>query len=216
MYKAPAHYYSKQPQADSRRFTITYELRGAYELTFTSDSGVFSKRRVDFGTDLLIRSIPPISGRALDLGCGYGAAGIALSLLNPGVDMWFADINERAVELCRENYTRLIANPTPKQPTPNQPIPNIVCSDGFDALGDSLFDTVFFNPPIRTGKANVYRLYGEVFSHLANNGAFYLVIQKKQGMESTFSELERLFGNCADIARKAGYHILVSKKIPNA
>jgi 16S rRNA (guanine1207-N2)-methyltransferase len=68
------------------------------------------------------------------------------------------------------------------------------------------------NPPVRTGKSNLYRLYNEAMGRLCDGGAFYLVIQKKQGMESTQKELQKIFGNCVDIARKAGYHVLRSVK----
>ena len=215
MSRAGRYYYSKQPGGESSRFTIDYNIKTVRReniddggvISFISDSGVFSKNRVDFGTDLLIRSIPPLSGRALDLGCGYGAAGISLALLNPAVEFWFSDVNERAIELCRINYTQLVAK--------NKPYGhniNILCSDGFDMLGDIKFDTIVTNPPIRTGKENIYRLYGEAFSHLNAGGMFFLVIQKKQGMESTYQKLTGLFGNCGDIARKAGYHVLASVK----
>jgi len=224
MSKSASHYYTRRPQTESRRETVTYELKRTGNttseataedtrnnandctiLTFVTDSGVFSKNRVDFGTDLLIRSLPPLHGKVLDLGCGYGAAGISLALLNPGAEVWFADINERAVELCRENYTRLAAGNSAR----------IVCSDGFEALNGVLFDIIITNPPVRAGKANLFRLYRGAYEHLAEGGAFYAVIQKKQGMESSANELARLFGNCSDIARKSGYRVLRVGKIHN-
>ena len=182
--------------------------QNAGTLAFITDSGVFSKRRVDFGTDLLIRALPKLSGRALDLGCGYGVAGISLMLLNPGVDMWFADINERAIALCRENFERIIAVLKPENY-----IAHIYCSDGFTDLGNVQFDTIITNPPVRVGKKRLYKLYEETRERLVPGGSIYLVIQKKQGMESTYNELNRLFGNCSDIARKAGYHVLRATRI---
>jgi len=224
MSKTAPHYYTRQPVTESRRETVTYELRRTGNttslataedarniandcilLTFVTDSGVFSKSRVDFGTDLLIRSLPPLHGRILDLGCGYGAAGISLALLNPGAEVWFSDVNERAVGLCRENYARLAAS--------GRPGARIEASDGFEAFGGVLFDTIVTNPPVRAGKANLFRLYGDAYNHLAEGGALYVVLQKKQGMESTAAELARLSGNCTDIARKSGFHVLRVGKI---
>ena len=224
-----SHYYTSQPQSESRRATVTYELprvinsahNNSNHIIFVTDSGVFAKRRVDFGTDLLIRSLPPLKGRALDFGCGYGAAGISLKLLNPCVDMWFSDINQRAVELCRENYTRLVDGaPLGGMLADGAPLgrmltdgAHIICSDGLTNLGGAKFDNIFTNPPVRAGKTRIFQMYGEAREALNPGGALYLVIQKKQGMESTRNKLIELFGNCTSIARKAGYHVLCSYKI---
>ena len=208
------HYYSRNPQAESRHATVIYNLSNGSpiprQIAFITDSGVFSRDRVDFGTDLLIRSLPPLGGRALDLGCGYGAAGISLALLNPGVEMWFSDINERAVELCRENYSNIVAQSAKSLSVPIDK--RVKCSEGLVEFDDLQFDSIITNPPVRAGKSKIFQLYGEAYGHLLNGGALYVVIQKKQGMQSTHKELERLFGNCKDIARKAGYHVLQAIK----
>ena len=183
----------------------------------------------------MIRSIPRLGGKVLDLGCGYGVLGISIALLNPDAEVWFTDINERAVSLCHANCKKLLFSrgaAEAREASRGQGANNsgaaeargassrdaagiqsrIICADGLSAFVDGFFNTIVTNPPIRTGKANLYRLLGDARSRLADGGALYLVIQKKQGMESTRNELIRLFGNCDDIARKAGYHILLSIK----
>lgn len=47
-------------------------------------------------------------GRALDLACGIGAAGICLSLARPGLRLDLADVSEEAIELSRENAAVLL------------------------------------------------------------------------------------------------------------
>ncbi|MCL2058909.1 MAG: methyltransferase [Oscillospiraceae bacterium] len=219
------HYFSNAPLAASARATVSYELptghlpgQSQLKLKFITDSGVFSKRRVDFGTDLLIRSMPPLLGKVLDLGCGYGAAGIALALLNPGVEMWFSDINERAVELCRENCSRLLAGTYYSAHDINGVEllqARVVQADGLEWLRgtDALFDAIVANPPVRAGKEHIYKLFEGAHNALNEGGAYYIVIQKKQGMASAANKLSELFGNCMDIARKAGYHVLKSVKL---
>ena len=176
-------------------------------LSFVTDSGVFAKSRVDAGSDLLIRSIPPLRGRALDFGCGYGVVGISLARMNPGADIWFSDVNERAVELCRENYKRLAPHANAEDIRTK-----IICSDSFAEFGSIIFDSIFLNPPVRAGKAVIYKMYRDAADHLNADGSLYVVIQKKQGMKSTFNELLAIFGNCVDIAAKSGYHVLKSTR----
>ena len=50
------------------------------KFTFLTDNGVFSKDGLDFGSRLLLESIPleAVGGKILDMGCGYGVFGIVL------------------------------------------------------------------------------------------------------------------------------------------
>jgi 16S rRNA (guanine1207-N2)-methyltransferase len=193
------HYYSPEPASASRRLLARYELPDGQRLDFITDSGVFSKHGVDFGTDLLIRALPPLKGRVLDMGCGYGAIGIAAARMNPGADVWMADVNERAAELCRMNWRRCMAG------REEEAVRRVVVSDGFEGIG-GMFDYIAMNPPVRSGKARVFELFAQCRGRLDAGGALYIVIQKKQGLRSAADELARLFGGCRDIARRAGYH----------
>ena len=72
--------------------------------TFNTDLGVFSKKGLDFGSRTLINALlkENLSGRLLDVGCGYGTIGIILStFFSLNTDM--IDINKRAVHLAELN-----------------------------------------------------------------------------------------------------------------
>mgnify|MGYP001359643803 CR=1 FL=1 len=90
------HYFSKKPQTESSPKQWQTELKGK-TYTFTSDTNVFSKDKVDFGSRLLIETFeePEIQGDLLDLGCGYGPIGCALAGSYPERQIIMADINER-------------------------------------------------------------------------------------------------------------------------
>ena len=64
------HYYTAAPASahDERRRTV--RALGV-EMDFVTDAGVFSRDGLDAGTRVLLEALPPLSGRVLDLGCGW-------------------------------------------------------------------------------------------------------------------------------------------------
>lgn len=193
------HYYSQNPNVSHAENKICFKVKHI-ELELITDSGVFSKKRVDFGSDLLINSTSHITGEILDIGCGYGVIGISLSQLNPSAKVTMIDINERAVDLANRNIKLNNANNA-----------KALQSDGFtNVIGK--FDVIVSNPPIRTGKKVIYPIFEQSIDYLYTNGLIYLVIQKKQGAKSAFDKLESIYGNCEVINKDAGYWILKSTK----
>lgn len=193
------HYYSQNPSVSHDENKIRFIVKDI-ELELITDSGVFSKKRVDFGSDLLINSTPSITGEILDIGCGYGVIGISLARLNTSAKVTMIDINERAVDLANRNIQLNNANNA-----------RALQSDGFtNVVGN--FDVIVSNPPIRTGKKVIYPLFEQSINYLNTKGSIYLVIQKKQGAKSAFDKLETIYGNCEVINKDAGYWILKSTK----
>ncbi|MBO2533996.1 16S rRNA (guanine1207-N2)-methyltransferase [Planifilum fulgidum] len=192
------HYFTSRPETSGDERLITARLRGD-ELRFWTDAGVFSRRGIDFGTRLLIETVRlPETGEILDLGCGYGPVGIACAKAAPSCRVTMVDVNQRALRLAEKN-ARL--NGVSARVT-------ILESDGLCALSDRLFDAVLINPPIRAGKAVVYRLFAEAAEHLRPGGSLWAVIRKKQGAESAKRELAKHFRNVTRVEQKKGYWIL--------
>lgn len=192
------HYFTSRPETSGDERLITARLRGD-ELRFWTDAGVFSRRGIDFGTRLLIETVRlPETGEILDLGCGYGPVGIACAKAAPSCRVTMVDVNQRALRLAEKN-ARL--NGVSARVT-------ILESDGLRALSDRLFDAVLINPPIRAGKAVVYRLFAEAAEHLRPGGSLWAVIRKKQGAESAKRELAKHFRNVTRVEQKKGYWIL--------
>ena len=96
------HYFSKDPEVKHDLGKISYKIND-HLIEIITDAGVFSKNKVDFGSDLLIKSVPPFKGKALDIGCGYGVLGISLAISNPDSFVTMVDINKRAVNLAVKN-----------------------------------------------------------------------------------------------------------------
>ena len=75
----------------------------ALRLGLWSQPGVFSWDRLDPGTDLLLRTLPPLAGCGADLGCGIGILAREV-LQSPEVaSLSLIDIDARAVAAARRN-----------------------------------------------------------------------------------------------------------------
>ena len=74
------HYYTEKTNIPSNPSSFDYEIINT-RFKFNTDSGVFSKKFMDFGSYVLIDNVlkDNIKGKTLDLGCGYGPVGIILN-----------------------------------------------------------------------------------------------------------------------------------------
>ena len=166
------------------------------ETVFACDRGVFSKGEIDEGTRILLEALPPLKGRVLDLGCGWGPVGITLGKLYPEISVLMSDVNQRAVELAKTN---IIKNGLKNA--------KAVVSDGFEQL-EGTFDCIITNPPIRAGKQTIYRLFDDAIKHLNPGGSLFIVIRRQQGAESALKHL----GEYARVLeQKKGFWVIEAK-----
>lgn len=197
------HYYSKNPQTKSNPQEWTNTLRGE-KFHFQTDSGVFSKGDIDFGSRLLVETYEDssIDGPVLDVGCGYGPIGMAIAKAFPQKEVHMVDVNTRAIELAKKNAEK-------------NSIENVKIyeSDGLSAIAENDFSAILTNPPIRAGKETIFRFYEEAYEKLKQGGSLWVVIQKKQGAPSTQEKLTELFGDCQVIDKKKGYFIFEARKV---
>ncbi|HVA44691.1 MAG TPA: methyltransferase [Acidimicrobiales bacterium] len=172
------HYFQSQPKAPSRPGRVSLALAGR-QVELETDSGVFSARRLDPGTEVLIRHLGPVpaEGALLDLGCGYGPVAVALALAAPASLVWAVDANDRAVELTRRNAAAL-------------GLGNIRVGGEGDVPGETRFAGVWSNPPIRIGKPALHALLVAWLDRLAPGGRARLVVQKHLGSDSLARWLE--------------------------
>ena len=192
------YYYTNNPTSEheERHFTSVFMGR---TLAFETDAGVFSKQHIDPGSEILCKSLPELHGRVLDMGCGWGAMTVMALARFPALDVTMADVNERALDLAVRNVQK------------NGMQAKAVLSDGFERV-EGEFDAVMTNPPIRAGKAVIYRMFEDAKAHLAEGGRLFLVIRKQQGALSAKAKIEEIFGNCEVINKEKGYYILKSTK----
>lgn len=199
------HYFSENPEIKSEKKIIKYEVENK-KFELITDNGVFSKNKVDFGTDVMLKNFlkENINRKEkfslLDIGCGYGVVSVVLKTFFTNIELTLSDVNERALELSKENLKKN-----------NIENFNLIKSFSFENI-DENFDVILSNPPIRTGKTVIFQIYEESFNHLNKNGEFYCVIQTKHGAKSTQKKLEEIFGNCETLDIDGGYRIYRSIK----
>ena len=189
-------YYAENPDAAHDIHELRVDLLGE-KMTFLTDAGVFSKKMVDFGSQLLLKCLEVNQGETvLDVGCGYGPLGLSLAKAY-GVQATMVDINNRALDLARQNAER------------NKVEATIFQSNIYEQV-EGTFDHVISNPPIRAGKQVVHEIIEKSKEFIEIGGDLTIVIQKKQGAPSAKSKMEDVFGNCEIVKKDKGYYILRS------
>ena len=166
------------------------------KFVFFTDNGVFSKDGLDFGSRLLLETIPleEVGANVLDVGCGVGVFGIVLNkLLETSVDM--VDVNLRAIHLTerniKENHCHNI---------------RVFESNCYENVTKK-YSCIITNPPIRAGKKIVYEIVMNAINYLEKKGVLFLVIRKEQGAKSLISDLEKIY-NVEVLERKKGFFII--------
>ena len=189
------YYYTNNPTSEHEERSFRAVFAGRV-LAFDTDAGVFSKQHVDPGSELLCKALPDTLGtRVLDMGCGWGAMTIMTLARFPKAEITMADVNERALALAVSNVEK------------NHMQATALLSDGFEKV-EGEFDAVITNPPIRAGKAVIYKMFEDAKEHLVPGGALYLVIRKQQGAPSALKFLKELYGKAEVIERDSGYWII--------
>lgn len=196
-----SHYFIKDPTLKNQEYNVKFKIKD-FEFNLKSNNGVFSKKVLDEGSEILINYLLdyPLNGEILDLGCGYGPVGIVLKYFNNNVNVSMVDINEECIELTKINLNKYNLN-------------NITyLSDGFNSITNN-FDLIAFNPPIRIGKELIYKIYRDSFEHLNQNGEMFIVIRKDKGALSHKKYLETIFNQVDVVYKDKGYFIIKMKKI---
>ena len=197
-----SHYFSSKPSSKDERALIETFLRGKRVGFFTSH-GVFSAKRVDTGTRVLVENmLIPERGDFLDIGCGIGVIGIMAALESPSLSVHLSDVNPRAAKLTQLNIQR-------------HGLKNCSAYEGdlYSPLGDRVFDVIVSNPPVSAGMHKVvYPMVSGAFERLVEGGVLQMVIQSNKGGNMLAGFFDDVFGSHEVTARKSGYRVYSSVK----
>jgi len=192
------HYFTNNDTLKSEIRKIEYSIFDT-SFIFYSDLGVFSKNKIDFGSQELIKEYLKYAKqeiKVLDVGCGYGYLGVVVSkITNSEVTM--VDVNKRALHLAKRNIEH------------NKVNANALLSDAYENVKD-IYDVIMTNPPIRAGKAKVLEILIGAKERLKENGELWFVIRKDQGAKSIAKELIKYY-NIEILNKSKGFYIFKAK-----
>jgi 16S rRNA G1207 methylase RsmC len=199
-HKGNDHYFSSQPQCDDRFGIVKTQLRGR-NFQFLTSSSVFSKKRIDLGTRVLIEAMSlPLAGSVLDIGCGYGVIGITAAASNPKLQITMTDVNMRALRLAKKNIdSNRIRNA------------QVIYGYLYEPVEAMRFDCILSNPPVSAGMDVVKAIIEGAPRVLAPGGSFQRVIRSKIGSKSLPEAFCLAFGNCEILSRESGFRVLMGK-----
>lgn len=178
------HYFTAEPASPAELREREVELAGR-TVTVQTAGGIFSPDGIDKGTSVLLKHAPrpPEQGTFLDLGCGWGPMALTMALHSPAATVHAIDVNQRALDLVRRNAAALGCAVTAVTPD--------------EAPGDTAYDLIWSNPPIRVGKAVLHEMMRAWLPRLASGGEAWLVVQKNLGADSLLKWLANEFPDLA-------------------
>jgi 16S rRNA (guanine1207-N2)-methyltransferase len=195
------HYFTAQPSAVSAPKTVPVSVRGL-SLALQTDAGVFARGAVDRGSRLLAAGVQLQPGaRVLDWGAGYGFLGLVLALLYPDSQVDLVEINERAVDLARQNLARYEAGNA-----------QVICGEAPGVLGEQSYDAIVSNPPFRAGREAVEELIADAGQRLTPGGELWLVVPTNKGAKRFLQFMNEHFFETRTVAISGGYRVLWAKR----
>lgn len=197
-------YFVPRPRSASARSHLRFLFRGEL-LDFEVDHGIFSRKGLDRGTELLIENtVFQPHDHVLEIGCGWGAIAVAAAKSVPKGTVVLTDVNRRAVHMARRNLER-------------NGVTNAEVRTGslFEPVGEERFDVVVTNPPYRAGRPLIERLLGEAPAHLRPKGRFVMVGKGSEGIRYYQARLEESWpGSVTVVGRGSGYRVLEAVLAP--
>lgn len=171
---------------------------GGMTMHFQTAPGLFSPMHADRGTLAMLETAPLRPGlRVLDLGCGWGLAGVYAALVCGAENVVMTDVDPRAAEAARLN-ARLNGVDGVR----------VYAGDALDAVPDPAFDLILLNPPYQSDFSVAKKLILKSFNRLEMGGRLFLVVKRRDWY---FNKLKSVFGG-ARVRLADGYFVFEAER----
>ena len=187
---------SPAPELKLKDWISRYQIETPQgQVTICNLVGVFSEKKLDEGTQLLLANLPKMSGNVLDFGCGSGVIAAALLKAQPELQLECVDINAMALASCE---LTMEANGFKAK---------VFASDGL-AQTSLRYDGIISNPPFHDGLASTTDIATNFVKDSASNlkarGIFHIVANRHLPYSDTIAEY---FGSVNVAAENNKYKI---------
>ncbi|MCG9683749.1 16S rRNA (guanine(1207)-N(2))-methyltransferase RsmC [Vibrio sp. Isolate23] len=180
-----------------KQYQVSYQ---GHDLTIKSLPGVFSHGQFDVGSKLLLDTLPSLTGKVLDFGCGAGVIGSVMATINSDIELEMCDISALAVE---SSKATLEANGLKG------------CVFASDIYSDTSNDYHFIisNPPFHAGLDTSYSatetLLADAPKYLNTQGQLLIVANSFLKYPPI---IQQAFGNCETLNKTNKFAIYCAKK----
>lgn len=166
-------------------------------LSLVSFPGLFSKKRLDLGTRILLENILlPDEGVVADVGCGYGPVGIYVALKNPRLSVYMLDVNPLAVKASQINVERYGLQGRVK----------VMKSDLLEKV-EGKVKAIYSNPPLSKGVEILEKLSEQASSKLERGGWIQLVLYR--GESNALKIFSKDFSRVVETKKVKGYSLIL-------
>ncbi|WP_031079994.1 methyltransferase [Streptomyces sp. NRRL S-118] len=197
----------RTPSPWPHRYALPADAPGAVAgRTVVNHAGIFCADRLDVGTRFFLRHLPTglAGSRVVDLGCGNGVVGLAVSLAAPDAELLLVDESYQAVASAEETFRTSAAPGTTAE---------FLVGDGLDGVPAGSVDVVLNNPPFHSHQATTDRTARRMFTGarhaLRRGGELWVIGNRHLGYHVT---LRRIFGNCDVVASDPKFVVLRATK----
>ncbi|WP_086981532.1 16S rRNA (guanine(1207)-N(2))-methyltransferase RsmC [Vibrio aphrogenes] len=186
---------------DIQQWFKTYPLTvGETTLTIKSLPGVFSHGEFDKGSELLLSTLPRLSGRTLDFGCGAGVIGCVMATRNPNITIEMCDISALAVESSKATLKE------------NGLTGHVFASDIYSDVSGK-YQNLISNPPFHSGLDTNYcaaeQLLSQAPQYLTDSGQMIIVANNFLKYPPI---IQQSFGQCETLEKNNKFSIYSAQK----